>query len=72
MSILAVFALVDFEVAFEVAIRMQSRRVLGVCEERSSEGGDEMGEAREMGVHPNVSVAIHRQNRPTPTQRLPA
>jgi len=38
---------------------------------RALRAKDEVGESREMHVHPNMSIAIHRQKRPASTQQLP-
>lgn len=49
---------------------MQSRESSDICEEEVSRARNEVGESREMHVHPNMSVTIHRQNRLTFTQKL--
>ena len=64
--VLEVFPLVDFV----VAIWIQSRRLSSICEEEVIEGGD-WGERNKRCVHPNASIAIHRQNCPTSAQQLP-
>jgi len=38
---------------------------------RALRARDEVGESREMHVHPNMSITIHRQNRPASNQQLP-
>lgn len=61
--ILAVFPLAL--VGFEVAIWMQSKRAL--CKRVSR---DEVGDPREMHVHPNASIVIHHKHHRVSAQQL--